>query len=717
MSACRVSFAEGFCEANSPRRTAFTPVIDRNQSFVGPRRNPRKLHIAVILAAILVIPSLMLFSPSFTGTEEGPPDDLPADISLIGDREVTYTVSDFFELYEKSTDYSHRGNVTATMGINGWWDDRVTAGYVDYFLRNDYPFTMLYDYYSANLGVIPSVNQMGYGVYSFYRTLMDANNITELGTGSGKDPHFIPMLNPGGLSLDGGSVSWNWQVTYLLTQECSDITAGTHYANTYYGVPTGAVSFTATNANDGWWNELHGTMTFDRNAAIKFLDLPGSADLRTEFGTANTGGALNTAWASHWSVDGTGSGDYDIYNTYDWPIDSGAIDAWLTLDDSSTADSLVLRIWGHAWGYEILMMRYLETVGLMEYLQTYAEDIYLNGTCSSEGGDLDGRSTSFYRMMAWKDPQIWSAAWNLDSWHIDACANTLAHSAASWDSRYQDYDSKKAPSTYRPAVREWTPGTTQYGELVRYWQPPEGHDIPEGEKLIIELGSNPTIGYEPYVGASDTIDAAKAAELTAHAFWGELVLGNCYPSTIANYYDPATKTITMEGPIDLPDAPANEDPASYPLCNASGSPQFVFAVSNVSYYQVEMLDAGPYSPGVPYSLRVTAKNLTDVTVTGWNGTVTLSSNNPGTVYGASSHEFVPSTDNGVWETTVTFGVPSSNTYINGTDDWFPLDVTGGLTPGDIGTVIPEFSMIVLPVIGMAVIVVLARRRKEEREDK
>ncbi|UCE91308.1 MAG: hypothetical protein JSV90_07820 [Methanobacteriota archaeon] len=674
-----------------------------------------KWHIGLALAAMMIIPSLMIASPALMGTKDVPQNEFSAEIEVLGDREVTYTVANMFELYLKSTDYSHRGNVTATMGINEWWDTRTAYPYPDLFIRRSYPFTMLYDYYSDELSNIPGLAQMGYGVYTFYRNTMEASNISGLGTGVGKDPHFIPMLNPGGLTLDGGSVSWNWQVTYLLAQELTDITAGNHYANTYYGVPAGAVTFTGGDANDGWWTEIHGTMTFNRSAAVKFLNLAGTGDLRTEFNTANSGGALNTAWASHWSVDGTGAGKYDIYNAYDWPIDSGTIDAWLSVDGSSTADSLVLRIWGHAWGYEMLMMRYLETVGLIEYLQSYAEDIYLNGTCGSEGGDLDGRFTSFYRMMAWKDPDIWSAAWNLDSWHIDGCPNNLAHPASSWNSRYDNYDYEKSPSTYNPMTREWTPGTIQYGQMVRYWQPPEGHDIPDGEKLVIELGSDPTIGYQPYVGTSDVIDAAKAAELTSHAYWGELVLGSCYPSTISDYYDATTKTITMEGPIDLPDAQPNED-VSYPLCNSTGSPQFVFAVSNVSYYDVEMLDAGPYSPGVPYSIRVTAKNLTDVTVTGWNGTVMLSSNNPGTTFGTSSHTFVPSTDAGVWQTTVTFGSPSSNTYINATDTWFPLDVTGGLTPGDIGTVIPEFSMILLPVIGIAVIVVFVKRRRQRRND-
>jgi uncharacterized membrane protein len=37
-------------------------------------------------------------------------------------------------------------------------------------------------------------------------------------------------------------------------------------------------------------------------------------------------------------------------------------------------------------------------------------------------------------------------------------------------------------------------------------------------------------------------------------------------------------------------------------------------------------------------------------------------------------------------------------------------VTGSLTPGEIGVVIPEFTMLLMPVIGVTLIFVFARRK-------
>jgi hypothetical protein len=704
------------------KKTLRDPLIDRHVASraSGSRRAPKERgknanrHMAIALAVLMIVSGLAVVSLRWNGADFGLlNDDERAQIKEGGPREVTYTASNFFELYSKSTDYNDRGSVDG-MGLSEFWDVRPTV-YPDLFIRRAYPFTMLYDYYS---GVVPSpqpeMDQMGYGVYSFYRTYMDANNLTEMGTGSEKDLRFIPMLNPSGLSLDGGSLSWNWQMTYLNSQECLDIADGSHYANLYYGVPSGTVDFGGLNANDGWYTELHGTVTFDADAAVKYLGLAGSGDLRTEFNTANMGGSKNAAWGAEWTLDGDGSGESDIYCAYDYGIDDyRPAEVWLTVDPTSTSTCLVLRIWGIAWGYEILMMRFLEQANVLQGWQSYAEDMYLNGTCNSDDGDLDLRFTSVYRILAWKDHADWAAGWNLDTWHIDATPNTDDHTASAWPSHYEDYcsDDPSGPGDdYIPATTEWSPGTVFYGQEVRYWQPPEGYDLADGEKIVIELGSNPTIGYEPYVGTSDTIDAAKSSELNGTAYWGELVLGTtCYPSTIPSYYDPDTKTITIEGPVDFDAPPANP---TYPDLNLSGSPQFVFGVSKVSTYELEILESGPYSPGVDYTLRVTAKNLTDAVVTDWNGTVTLSSNNA--AFGSSSHLYVPG-DNGVWDTTVTFSAPSDHTYINATDDWYPLDVTGGLTPGDIGDVIPEFSTVLLPVIGVALVVFMARRRKMKKD--
>lgn len=703
------SFDRGVDTEHSEAHANPSPVLEREYRQRTPSRAPWRKFLAYSMVMIMTVSALAFVVPTGQKILGGPqtPDQVPADAEIGGTRNVSYTVSNMFEIYNKSTNYANRGAHLAAGHPMWWWDRQ--AAYPDTIVRNSYPYMGLYDYYSANIPASYKDPRMGFGTYSYFRLTMNAQNLTTVATGVNQDPIFIPILNTtAGLGSNGGWVNWTWRVDYLTAQETVDITAGTHYANTYYGVPAGSVKFSGGDANDGWWNELHGKMDFNKSAARKFLNLPGAGDLRTEFTTANAAGALNTAWANHWIVDGSnviGSSKYNTYCTYDYVINSGTVDAWLTLDGTSTATKLVLRIWGHAWGYEILMHRFLESVGVGKYFQNYEEDMYFNGTAAPNGADLFVRETAVYHMLAWKDLSVFAAAWNMDTWHTDGCMNTAANPASTWASRYAPF----GPATNRPQKMELSPGTVNYGTRVMYWQAPQGFNLTANEKVVIKLPNGlPGVGVTPYIGASDVIDEAKAAEIRTNSFWGEVILGHGYPSWLysSTYYNGVTKTLTLQGPLVLNNDP-NENP-TYPNKNETGSPDFVFAVSKVSYYQVEMVqNLASYTTTTTYNVRVTAKNFTGVTVTNWNGTANLATNNAGTVFGSSSHLFVPG-DSGVWTTTVVFGSGNSNTYINATDSSFPLDVNGACGPLNV-LVIPEFGLLVLPIMGLAAIVAVVRR--------
>lgn len=713
------SFDRGFDTGHTEVQVNPSPVLEREFQQRTPSRAPWRKFLAFAMVAIMTVAALAVVIPSgqrIVGGPQSPEQQMPAETEIGGTRNVTYTVSNMFEIYNKSTNYADRGK-HLTPGFPMWWFERKPLGsYPDTIVRNSYPYMMLYDYYSANIPASYKDPRMGFGTYSFFRLNMNAQNLSTVATGINKDPYFIPILNPSGLATDGGWVNWTWRLDYLTAQECVDVTAGNHYATSYYGVPAGAVTFSGGNSNDGWWVELYGAMDFNVNAAKKFLNLPGTGDLRTEFTTANAGGAVDTAWATHWSNDGstagTPDGIFNPYCTYDYQINSGTVDAFLTLDPSSTATKLVLRIWGHAWGYEILMNRMLETVGVGKFFQNYPEDMYFNGTAAPNGADLFVRQTAVYHMLAWKDLNVYASAWNMDTWHTDGCTNTLTNPPASWASRYQLY----GLSGTRPQKMEWSPGTVNFGTRVMYWQVPQGFNLTANEKVVVQLPSGkPGMGINLYTGASDVIDQTKAAEIRSNSFWGEVVLGHGYPSLLysSTYYNHATKTLTLQGPLILNSDPNENPPLTPTRWNETGSPDFVFAVSKVSTYLVEMVEnQATYDTTITYNVRVTAKNYTGVTVTTWNGTVNLATNNAGTVFGASSHTYVPG-DNGVWQTTVVFGEGRSNTYINATDGWFPLDVTGSAGPLNV-VVIPEFPMLVLPVMGAAALIVFFRKAAKKK---
>jgi len=208
---------------------------------------------------------------------------------------------------------------------------------------------------------------------------------------------------------------------------------------------------------------------------------------------------------------------------------------------------------------------------------------------------------------------------------------------------------------------------------------------------------------------------AKAVEMNTHQQWGEMVLGpGTFPSSLfsTSYYDATNKTFTMVGPTNLArDTSTVGIPSTvlYPELNQTGSPKFMFDISPVSSYQMDVVGGMPTGPGV-YTLRVTAKNFSGITDTDWNGTVNLGVTGPATL-GASTHLFV-SGDNGIWETTLTITGMGTIT-VTTTDSLFTLDVTDTI----VITSIPEFPTLLMPVmVAAAMIVVFIRRKPKKGEE-
>ena len=754
------SFDRGFDLGHAEIPPTSSPKIERKYDPKGPSSMNLKKLLAFAMVAVMVTSAMVIFVPAIKknlAQGPGPEDQQPTRVGIGGQRIVNYTISNMFENYPKppTTQYNLLGKQQGSIGFPQWYPERNTiGGYPDTIVHNTYPLVLAYDYYSGSNAFKNYKNEphMAFGLYTFFRMNIKAENLTSPATGVGKDPNIIPMLSTDGLARDGGWVNFTWYLTYLPLAEVSDIQNGTHYANSFYKVPykIGAPpkdppgeSSPLFTGNDGWFNEIQGTMNFTRAAAHKFLNLPlAAADLRTAFFTNNSGGGLNTinvTWATQWATDGSGpSNKWDIYATYDYDLlTDPPFDTYLTLDPASTANNLVVRIWGHSWGYEILMERYLESFGVAKFFQTYPEDFYINGTIGAGGSDLTVRETSTYKFLAWKDLNFWAPAWNMDTWHMDATPNSAGHTPAGWPSRYginpnggQYYEKLNNP-VYLPRKMEWGPGTDLYGTQVMYWQAPQGFNLTDRERVVIKLPTLPILGYNPFRGTFTWGDlpgqgAAVVANLSASASWGELVLGHGYPASLysSTYYNNVTKSIVLKGPLTLNNNP-NENPV-YPAINETGCPDFVFGVSRVSYYKVEVTVPGPYNAGVSYTLRVTARNLTGNTVTNWNGTVNLFTNNVGSTFGAngSSHVYTPA-NNGVWFTTIVFNTPSKpNTFVNATDSHFPLDVfwagpnqAAGGGSISIGVLIPEFPTLLIPVIGIsATVAVIARRRKKDQEE-
>ena len=603
------------------------------------------------------------------------PQENPASIAIGGPREVKYTISNMFESYRKQSDSIHSWH-GVDPGLNSWWNTRYAmTGY----LRDQFPYVVGCDPYSSEVpaaGV--SIPTMKYGLYSFYRTTIDAKNLDNIGTGPGKEAAFFPILYTPwttGMGLAGGWMNFSYYMTYCTQEDLDAATSGTGYARTYYGAMPSQFNFQGANQDDGWYIELQGKADFNRAAAKKFLGLTGSTSLITQFNDNNTGanlGKMNNTLANFWIRDGSNTGSNDTYCSYDYSLDPYPFKVFLSVDPVSTASKLVLRMYSIGWGIEYLMNRYLDRVGLMSQLVTPPEDWYLNGTVGPTGADIFSRYCSVYNMMAWKDTGFYSPSWQMDVMHVDYTPNNALHerTGQKWVSRYNAY---MATTGAKPTYVSWSPGTLTYGQGVAYWYPPMNWNLATGEKLSIILppANKNVLGYMPYKGAGtqDTLNPGKQAELQAHTVWGEIGLGTMYPASLrsSSYYNHTTKTLTITGPTSFP---RNVNTA-FPNLNATGSPNFQFDVMRVSNYQMEIQEPGPYVSGVAYHLQMTAKNVTGTTVTDWNGTIDLTATT-GTTLDSPIVWFGPGT-NGVASTTVTFTTNGAKT-LTATDRNNSLDV-------------------------------------------
>ena len=515
----------------------------------------------MVLTGFAVLGQAVLKGTPAPDAEEQPE---PAKI-LAGSREATYTIDHMFELYEKSHAEADHGRWNGTMGLNDWWPLRDTF-YQEYQARTTYPYVLMYNPYSTK--TTPDIDQ-GASITTWYRQTVDAKNLTEIAAGPNKDPIFTPVLGP--TDTAGAYMNISWYGTYLETWEMAAIRAGTHYANSYYGVPAGVT--TKPTSDDGYYHELQGILTFNRAAATKILGLTGAGDLTTQF-TANEL-TIETAWMDNWLEEGGAgtTGIYDTYTAYDYSL---AIQWFeLRLDPASTPDNLIIRFWSMSFGNECLLIRYMEAANVLRYWQGWPDDWYLNITIGPDAGDVHSRAVVGYHMYATKDYTNNINGWALEASHMDWCGNSGNHQA--YPSPYTAYDPFSTDVTHISTA----PLTVNFGKPVSYILAPLHWNLLAGEKFIVKLPTSTSLpGYHPQTSTSDVLGAAKVLEMAGNVTWGEMVVGNGYPNTgtnnLKNFYDKPTKTFTLVGPLTFP---VNTNPA-FPTILNYGAPMFVMNIVN-----------------------------------------------------------------------------------------------------------------------------------------
>jgi hypothetical protein len=628
------------------------------------------------MVAIMIVAAFALVAPA-AKKNPAASDDGQARTEVNGaTRSVTYDISRVGWSYLKPTDYSKLGRSDhLTPGINQWYIPRNT-NYNDTIIHNTYPYVIAYNGYSGFLASQAKYKYLtaSWTTHMFYQLKVDAENITGLATGAGSDPLVVPIMLAGGQAVDGGWVNMSLYQNYLTDQEVTDIKAGVHYANTFYGVSASEYTTiwkAAQYPNDGWFSEIQGHWDFSRRAAHKFLGLPAVGDLVTEYNAVGDV-AIATNWENQWIADGDTGMPYDIYPKYDYSLltGNGPVSIWLKLDTvNSTSDKIALWFWSQTWGAEYLFITYLEKVGIYKDFAPSREEWYLNATLSPTNGDMHERSTATYHMTAWKDTAAYNnPTWMFEPQHPDYTAERISDVLMS---RFDPYYWTYYADSYRPTRMNYAPGVSAYGQRVHYWQTPTTWNTSADESVKIKLPSATTMGWgiEPYWSANYTLPGLAVAEIQSNGHTGEFVLGHGYPAELysTTYYDPATKTITLPAGKNWAN---NVNTGGYPGILESGSPLILMDISPVSHYNLSIVEAGPYSPGTTYTLRVTPQDLA-MAAARCNQTVDLLPVS-GVTFGASTHTFA--WNEASWDTTIVFASAASYSLVS-RDHYFYLDIT------------------------------------------
>ncbi|MEM4265216.1 MAG: hypothetical protein QW505_05525 [Thermoplasmata archaeon] len=660
------------------------------------------------------------------GMVASPGGKMPAYSSVNnGEREVHYNYSDFFHMTFQDWNWNRSGGVTFETA--GWhesdpsgiiYHDRMPTWYYlrepnynEMIYREVYPHIWYYNPYSTQTN--PDVS-VGWVTYAPVRFSVWARNVTDCKTTT--DAIFVPDISafmptdPG--IPNGGWINVSYYMTYLSGTEIATMKSNLQYKNHYFYWLYGQE--TRPNFNDdGYWCVFMGKINYSREAAMSYLGWDGVGDVRTWFNTYDETD-IEFLWLDDWTYEGSDddnpdTSNYDIYTAYDYPMDIRILS--LKLDSqNSTANTLSVLVYSVSWGMDSMIVRYLEAANVLKNaFQGWMEDMDLKVRIDEQMMNLSLSANVNYQLQAWEDDSddVWSGGWKLENMHMDWCGNTATHDE--YTSPYNRYD----PDQTDWKTQSRSPSTYYMGDPsgVSYWVAPLEKDLAEYEYINVQLSTEDVLGIRPFKKAAlpEYSAAEYKANLTACAYWGRMVLGKgSWPyADIAAAYNPTTKSIHLAGPIDF----ANETQAPGVLLH--GVPAFMFDVSPVSYYTVSV--TGPHTTTLQDTITVTAYNGTGAIIPSWyNGTVVLSDTDPSADPVSTSHTWQAS-DNGVWSTTITWATAGVQ-YVNATDQWFDLDVTGSSGPVPV-SLIPEFSTLLIPTIGaIAIFLVFRTKRRNKTEE-
>ncbi len=504
-------------------------------------------------------------------------------------------------------------------------------------------------------------------LYSNLRINITAMNIPKVNM---MHPEFLPLFATS--KTGSGHAVLNWHMQY-------DDPA---WVDSTYGPA-------ASMYNDGWFVNLTGVTTLDKNATMDVTGMSAADWDNFDVWWASNGLNLRDRWMQ-WVVEDQANGQFDIANMYETPAQG--IGWGLQAHKNPAGDKLIITIYFDGWGMEALMARWLRDAFMPSEL--WFEDFWMNATIGPQSSNIFITSAVEYGVYAFMSrnetlAQDDKLIWLWKPLYQDYIESSGEHPKSEFD----PYAKTINPVTGLPyTYMNWNPGSELYGTPMAYDVTPCAWNLTDNETMsftwpagqqqfvmdtgvanvIHNVSNEMSISYaEPMPG--DALEAMPPASTP-----GTVVINN------------TQRLLTYTGPIDFWTWSRNQNAANHQVLKQQWEdigykllPESVpyvefgmkgtLAPEQIDHFVISGVDDLPVVD-TPTTVTVTAYNQYDSVYAGYLGTVQFGSNKSSDVTLPSSGLQFTAGDAGVKTFSVTFNAAG----------WFNLTVADSTTTTAVG---------------------------------
>jgi hypothetical protein len=300
---------------------------------------------------------------------------------------------------------------------------------------------------------------------------------------------------------------------------------------------------------DGYYLGVLYTITMNREAALEWIGMP-VADNPMVWWEANNGTYMEEWQRWIWYE---GNFRMDVWPAYEWPY----IDMGTMMDlDVETSGALTLQIAHFGWGFESLVIRWLNETALCIH-EPYMEDFNMSVHYGENYADLSLDAVAQYNLHATK-------------------ANGTANGAAwVWEPQRMDYVWYENPVTgyvseYNPwetmMYTSWNSGDGFFGDYATYDFAPQWFNLTSYMTFEIQLPTHDKVlGYmgeklftDRRAGAIYELKKGNTSAYDNITIHGPMTLGYNQTSQVPgegvnmwDYYDPVAKKLMLVGPMNF----------------------------------------------------------------------------------------------------------------------------------------------------------------------